>query len=436
MNPSPDPAAAAPGRRPRVAVVFGGRSGEHAISCITAGERAARPRPGRYDVVADRHHARRALGARRRRPRALAITRRPPARGRRTTAHGARAAASPATASSRCSSRARCRARSARSTSSSRCCTARSARTARCRACSSWPTSAYVGSGVLACAAGDGQARHEAAARRGRAPGRRLPRGHRPASGTATPTAVAVGRRGARLPGLRQARAGRVEPGHHPGRRARPTWTPPSRRPAGTTRRIVVEAEIERPRDRVRRARVDRRRRAGDERCPARSRSAPATSSTTSRPSTSTRTTCGSTLPGRPAGRRRRPRPRPGRPDVRGAGLRGAGPGRLLRRAPTARSLVNEINTMPGLHADLDVPADVGRDRPGLPRAGRPARAARPAPAHRAALTLARRHACGRWLGNAGGRRAEVDERAPRPTAARTRPGHGPPRPSGRARRA
>ena len=33
---------------------------------------------------------------------------------------------------------------------------------------------------------------------------------------------------------VKPARAG-FEPRHHPGRRARPTWTPPSRRPAGTT---------------------------------------------------------------------------------------------------------------------------------------------------------------------------------------------------------
>ena len=37
------------------------------------------------------------------------------------------------------------------------------------------------------------------------------------------------------------------------------------------------------------------------------------------------------------------------------------------------RLVINEVNTMPGLHADLDVPADVGGQRGGLPRAGRPA---------------------------------------------------------------
>ncbi|MEO9324962.1 D-alanine--D-alanine ligase family protein [Nocardioides sp. C4-1] len=37
--------------RPRVAVVFGGRSGEHAISCVTAGSVLAAIDPERYDVV-------------------------------------------------------------------------------------------------------------------------------------------------------------------------------------------------------------------------------------------------------------------------------------------------------------------------------------------------------------------------------------------------
>ncbi|MCH1867367.1 D-alanine--D-alanine ligase family protein [Nocardioides sp. CFH 31398] len=39
------------GRRTRVAVVFGGRSGEHSISCISAGSVIAALDPARYDVV-------------------------------------------------------------------------------------------------------------------------------------------------------------------------------------------------------------------------------------------------------------------------------------------------------------------------------------------------------------------------------------------------
>ena len=40
-----------PGRKPRVAVLFGGRSSEHAISCVTAGSVLAALDPERYEVV-------------------------------------------------------------------------------------------------------------------------------------------------------------------------------------------------------------------------------------------------------------------------------------------------------------------------------------------------------------------------------------------------
>ena len=40
------------GRRPRVMVLFGGRSGEHAISCATAGGVLRALDPQRYDVLA------------------------------------------------------------------------------------------------------------------------------------------------------------------------------------------------------------------------------------------------------------------------------------------------------------------------------------------------------------------------------------------------
>lgn len=46
----PEPTGPA-GRRPRVAVVFGGRSSEHAISCVTAGSVLQAIDPDRYDVV-------------------------------------------------------------------------------------------------------------------------------------------------------------------------------------------------------------------------------------------------------------------------------------------------------------------------------------------------------------------------------------------------
>jgi D-alanine-D-alanine ligase len=50
MN-EPSAVPADPGRKPRVAVVFGGRSSEHAISCVTAGSVLAAIDRERYDVV-------------------------------------------------------------------------------------------------------------------------------------------------------------------------------------------------------------------------------------------------------------------------------------------------------------------------------------------------------------------------------------------------
>ncbi len=54
MSHPVDPAGpddSTPGRKPRVAVLFGGRSSEHAISCVTAGSVLAALDPERYDVV-------------------------------------------------------------------------------------------------------------------------------------------------------------------------------------------------------------------------------------------------------------------------------------------------------------------------------------------------------------------------------------------------
>jgi D-alanine-D-alanine ligase len=50
MNAAPDPSAM-PGRRPRVAVVFGGRSGEHAVSCMTAASVLRALDRASYDVL-------------------------------------------------------------------------------------------------------------------------------------------------------------------------------------------------------------------------------------------------------------------------------------------------------------------------------------------------------------------------------------------------
>ncbi len=50
-DPSPYDAPRTPDGRPRVAVLFGGRSSEHAISCVTAGSVLAALDPEQYDVV-------------------------------------------------------------------------------------------------------------------------------------------------------------------------------------------------------------------------------------------------------------------------------------------------------------------------------------------------------------------------------------------------
>ncbi|MGH8833404.1 MAG: D-alanine--D-alanine ligase family protein [Actinomycetes bacterium] len=52
MSAQPDPPTGSDGtRRPRVAVVFGGRSSEHAISCVTAGSVLAAIDPQVYEVI-------------------------------------------------------------------------------------------------------------------------------------------------------------------------------------------------------------------------------------------------------------------------------------------------------------------------------------------------------------------------------------------------
>ena len=50
---APDDVAPAPtgDRKPCVAVLFGGRSSEHAISCVTAGSVLTALDPAKYDVV-------------------------------------------------------------------------------------------------------------------------------------------------------------------------------------------------------------------------------------------------------------------------------------------------------------------------------------------------------------------------------------------------
>ena len=141
--------------KPRVAVLFGGRSSEHAISCVTAGSVLQAIDRERYDVVPigiakdgrwvleSGDTARLAIGGPDQLPEVdaslpvLSI-----------------AQDGGAGLDGRPRQRRRPAARSATSTSCSRSCTGRSARTARSRGCSRSPTSATSGPGVLASAVG------------------------------------------------------------------------------------------------------------------------------------------------------------------------------------------------------------------------------------------------------------------------------------------
>ena len=175
----------------------------------------------------------------------------------------------------------------------------------------------------------DGQERHEGPARRGRSPGRAVRRGARPRLAVRGDGRADPGRPGTAA--VRQAGAGRVERGRQPGRLLgrprRRRRRGPSARPQGRRR-----AGCGRARDRVRRAGVPGRARAGVERLrgdhrPRRprllrlrgqvhrgGRRHPA------------RRPCG------PSRRRRGARARDGPGGVPSAGVRGVRPGGLLRR--------------------------------------------------------------------------------------------------------
>ena len=134
-------------------------------------------------------------------------------------------------------------------------------------------------------------------------------------------------------------------------------------------------------------------------------------------------------LPGRRARRRRAPGPRAGRArrSRRSAarGWRGSTSSTPRRRRGRQRDQHDAR-----LHAALDVPADVGGDRAGLPGADRRARPARAAPPHRPALSRASCR-CGRWSGSAlaAGRRPAAAAAPGRRRSARA------PRSRGRGRR-
>ena len=228
----------------------------------------------------------------------------------------------------------------------------------------------YVGSGRARLGGDDGQALHEGGVRRRRAAGRPVRRDHRPA--VAARPGRGHGRRGrARLAGVRQAGPGRVEHGHHQGHRPEELRGGdrggPGARPQGRRRGRRSSAARSSARC-CRAATAAAPRRASSGR---RSSSSRATSSTTSRPSTSPRTTSLLSLPGRPARRRSPPRcAELAAAAFEARGLRGAGPGRLLLHRDRRRDRQRDQHDA-GVHPALDVPADVGGQRPGLPRADR-----------------------------------------------------------------
>ena len=129
-------------RKPRVAVVFGGRSSEHGISCVTAGSVLAAIDRERYDVVpvGIATDGRWVLEADD--PARLAIDGKdlPEVDGSRAMV--AMLGAEGETDLVDHPGRPGAPRSSARSTSSSRCSTARGARTAPSRGCSRWPACA------------------------------------------------------------------------------------------------------------------------------------------------------------------------------------------------------------------------------------------------------------------------------------------------------
>ena len=218
--------------------------------------------------------------------------------------------------------------------------------------------------------------------RRRRPAGRPVRRDHRPRSGSSDPARRDGGRRLARLPGVRQAGPGRVEHGHHQGAPARASCDAAVEAAREHDPKVVVEAGDRGPRDRVRRAAGPRRRRPADQRRSARSRSVAGghefydfeakylaeddVAADAARP------TCRDDVADEVR-------------DLAAAAFEALGCEGLARvdffYTDDGEVVVNEINTMPGLHAALDVPADVGGHRPGLPGAGRRADPARAAPA-------------------------------------------------------
>ncbi len=355
---------ATPGRKPRVAVVFGGRSSEHAISCVSAGSVLRRHRPGRVRRGADRHLARGALGAGR-------------GRAREARDHRRRAA--------RRSTRPAARSLLAGDPTSTGMVVLEPGKVPRelgevdvvlpllhgpygedgtMQGLLELAGVRYVGSGVFASAAamdkGHMKALFAAAGlpvgpyavvtpRQWEArPGRRAGDGGRPG-----------------LPGVRQALPGRLERGHHQGRPSPASSTRRSSWRAATTRGVIVEAHVAGREIECGVLRGCRRRRA-------RRRASRARSSSSGPRVLRLRGEVPARR-GHPARRARRSARR------RGRARSGRWPARPSTRCPargwpgwtsssTRRAGARQrAQHHAGLHAVVDVPADVEGQRAGLP---------------------------------------------------------------------
>ena len=351
-------------RKTRVAVVFGGRSTEHAISARQRRQHPGRARPRRVRGGAGRHHPRGSLGAHQRRPGVAGHQRPRAARDHRRSGHRRRAARRP-------DRRRAGRARAGRGR----------ARAGRRRRGLPGPARRLRRGRHHPGPAGDGRR----AVRRRPACSPRRPRwtrssprsccrrrGHPGRAVRGAPAGQDAVReadtRAARAAGLRQAGPGRVVARHHQGRPTGPSSTrrSPTRarsRPEGARR--GGDRRAARSSAACWRARPAARRRPA---CWPRSGWSAATSSTTSRPSTSTtpasstsRPTCPAQVTGRGAGAAPAARsPRWTAP---------AWPGSTSSSRPSW-SLPQRDQHHARLHPDLDVPADVGGVRAGLPEAG------------------------------------------------------------------
>ena len=241
-----------PGRT-RVAVVFGGRSSEHAISCVSAGSVLRDLDRERFDVVPVGIAPDGAWVLAPATPSSCAIPGGELPTVDRGTAvvlpgdptGGGLVVLEPGRAGPRCS---------AASTSSSRCCTGRSARTARSRGCWRWPACPTSGAGVLASAGAWTRSSRRSCW---------SPTACRSATssccGRGTPAITeADAARAARPAGVRQARpcrlARRASAGSPTGRARRRDRRGPRARPEGARR-----GGDRRARDRVRRAGAARR---------------------------------------------------------------------------------------------------------------------------------------------------------------------------------